>query len=68
MELAVDLRNDHTQGNLTAAHAQAFATFLTDLASGLHAKDKKLGVCVSDWGVDAPKVRYHGCLMSTAFE
>jgi hypothetical protein len=37
-----------------SAHAEAFATFLTKLAAGLHAKDKKLGVCVSDWGVDAP--------------
>jgi hypothetical protein len=40
---------------LTAAHAQGFAAFLTNLASGLHAKGKKLGVCVSDWGVDAPR-------------
>ena len=40
--------------NETAAHAQAFVKFLAALSSGLHAKSKQLGVCVSDWGVIAP--------------
>ena len=41
-------------GNTTAAHAKAFASFLTALSSALHAKHKKLGVCVSDWGIIGP--------------
>jgi hypothetical protein len=41
--------------NTTADHAQAFVSFLTVLAEGLHSHDKLLVVCVSDWGILAPK-------------
>ena len=41
--------------NTTAAHARAFAAFLTSLATALHAKQKELAVCVSDWGILAPQ-------------
>jgi hypothetical protein len=41
--------------NTTNDHAEAFVTFLTGLAEALHKKDKLLVVCVSDWGILAPK-------------
>ena len=41
--------------NTTAAHAKGFASFLAALSSALHARDKQLGVCVSDWGIIGPQ-------------
>ena len=37
--------------NTTAAHARAYADYLTKLASALHASKLKLAVCISDWGI-----------------
>lgn len=41
--------------NTTASHAKGFASFLTALATGLHAQGKQLAVCVSDWGIIGPQ-------------
>ena len=37
--------------NTTLAHAMAYASFLKQFAKSLHAKDKKLGMDVSNWGI-----------------
>lgn len=41
--------------NTTATHAKAFVHFLTTLSIALHAREKQLGVCVSDWGIIGPQ-------------
>lgn len=64
VELGIDgfIADYEPHANTTTAHAEAFTKFLTALASGLHAKGKQLGVCVSDWGVIGP---LHYKLLST---
>ena len=37
--------------NTTSDHADAYASFLTDLGAALHAAGKRLAVCISDWGI-----------------
>eukprot|EP00041_Stephanoeca_diplocostata_P024513 m.623192 g.623192 ORF g.623192 m.623192 type:complete len:310 (-) comp22544_c1_seq5:1480-2409(-) len=40
--------------NLTQEHARAFTDFLTQFRMSLHAQQKTLAVCVSDWGIIGP--------------